>query len=75
MVSGKTFKDRAIEFILEAPRCFHRRHAGPNQTDADHDAAHPYMRTQTGHDQVGREIKDHIADVEERETRRDLMVV
>lgn len=33
------------------------------------------MRTETGHNQVGRQIEDHIADVKERQACRDLMVV
>lgn len=57
------------EILLKAPSSFHRRHAGSNYTDADHDTAHPHMRTQAGHDQVGRQIEYHIADIEEGETR------
>lgn len=61
--------------LLEAPSCFHRRHASSNQTDTDHNATHPHMRTQSGHDEIGRQIKDHIADIEKCEACRDLMLI
>lgn len=59
--------------ILQAPRCFHGRHATANDTHADHDPAHPDMRAESGHHQIRRQVKDHIADVKQGETGRDLM--
>lgn len=59
--------------ILKAPGGFHSRQTSPNHPHTDDDAAHPDMRAQACHDQVGRQIEDHVTHVEQRQTSRDLM--
>lgn len=59
--------------ILEAPGGFHGRQTSPNHPHTDDNAAHPNMRAQTRHDQVGRQIEDDVTHVEQRQTSRDLM--
>lgn len=60
---------------LETPRCFHSRHAGPNQTNAEHNTTHPDMRAKPSHDQVRRQVENHISNVKQRQAGRNLVRV
>ncbi len=59
--------------VLEAPCSFHPRHANADDTDSHNDPAHPYVRTELGHDEVGGEIEDDIADIEQSQAGRHLL--
>lgn len=64
-----------MEGVLETPLGLHGSHASANDANANNNTAHPDMRTEPGHDQVGWEVEDNIAHVEQRETSRYLLRV
>lgn len=55
-------------YLLKAPLSLDGSHTSANYANTNDDPAHPKMRAELGHDQVGREVKDDIADIEEGET-------
>jgi len=73
LISGCQYERK--ENVLETPGGLHGCHAGTNQSNADHNTTHPNMRTQSGHDQIGRQIEHHVADVKQRQTGRDLVLI
>lgn len=59
--------------VLQAPRGAHSSHTSADDADAEHDAAHPHVRAELGHGEVGRDLEDHIADVEQGQAGGDLV--
>lgn len=51
----------------------HGSHAHSDDTNADHDPAHPDMWAQLAHDEVAWKVEDDIADIEQCEAGRHLL--
>ena len=60
---------------LETPFRLHGSHAATDHSYANDNPCHPDSRTESRHDEIGREVKDDIADVEKGETCRHLMII
>jgi hypothetical protein len=51
--------------VLKTPHSSHGGHTAPNDPDANDNAAHPHAWAKSCHDKIRREIKYHIADIEQ----------
>ncbi len=59
--------------LLKTPRSSHGGHTAPNDPDANDNAAHPHAWAKSCHDEIRREIKYHIADIEQGQPSGDLL--
>jgi len=59
--------------VLETPSRLHGRQTGSDDAHTRNDPTHPNVRTQPRHDQIRRHVEDDIADIEQRQTSRNLL--
>jgi hypothetical protein len=59
--------------VLKVPCSIHSSQTHPDDTNTSDDSAHPCVRADPRHDEIRRQIKDDIADVEQRQTGRHLL--
>lgn len=58
--------------VLGAPRVLHGGEARPDNASGHDDPGHPRAGTNPAHDEVAREVKDDVRDVEQREGQGDV---
>jgi hypothetical protein len=64
---------RGSEILLETPCRFHRRQAHADDAHRDDNSTHPCVRAGPRHDQIGRQIEQHVTNIEQRQTSRNLL--
>ena len=58
---------------LDTPGILDGGEADSNDTDGEDDAGHPGTGTESAHDKVGRQVEEHIRDVEQGQGRRRVL--